>query len=402
MHNREENQQETQRRFPGTQARLVLEPGNGRPGMPRLRNSPIRIPLVFKNLASRWPALRNPGLAANSRNIALILGCCLLILSGCETNRKPTPFVPENETQGPIKLEKRYLFSEFTGKQKGSLFSIKPDGSNLKDLMEYLEAMPNGPFIHEGNVNYYSSDSRDSRYSAITCQRQRPFTNHKWPGSPDLPPAETAPAPRNDAEIKNQTLWNADAERAPAYLQFRCDLDSGNGLYWGHVILTTIFEHVSDQNYKLIFRYGFGTKHEDYIYFKDLNGDGIYEIWIQDQNYDNEMVFIEKQDKQGIYRTVFQFDTYQGFTGGCYGYDGSLQIRSRGLGRMPDLVLHTKALFNAEGGCYPAAKSKAESRAMIQCMKDTIAGAYVVRYGGFGYQGGDDLKNLHSEDCFYQ
>lgn len=332
-------------------------------------------------------------------SLLLALASSVLLLSGCDSTPKPEPYIPERETLNPISLEKQYLFPEFSGKQKGSLFTIEPDGSNLRDVMEYLEALPQGPFIHEGNVNYYSGDSR---YPGITCQRQRPFTTHKWPGSLDLPPLGTTIDSPKSAERKTQPIWDATKEKAPVYLQFRCDLDSGNGLYWGHVILTTIFKHVSEKNYRLIFRYGFGTKHEDYIYFKDLDADGVHEVWIKDQAYDNEMVLIEKQDKQGIYRRVFQFDTYQGFTAGCYGYDGSLQIRSRGPGQMPDLVLHTQALFNEEGACYPAANSEAESLAMIQCMKDTIAGTYFFRYGGFGYQGGADLENLHSEACFDQ
>lgn len=356
-------------------------------------------PKMKRKNSKRWTAfsIRIPGLSLQVRTSGSLLVFLLICSVACLNEKRPEFYVALPETLAPRDLARHNAMPDYSGKQKGSLFSINADGSNLESVASYIEALPAGPSVdNNGKVHFFSGDWQ---YSKITCQRQFPYTDRKWPGSPDLQPPVTAPGPPETNTGERLSLWDAPAQKPPELLQFKCDFDSGNGLYWGHVILTFLLKHEAEQDYKLIFYYDFGTKHEDYISFVDLDSDGTMEVWIQANNYGSKELYIEKQDANGIYRRVFQFVTYQGIVGSCYGYDGTIQVRPPSPGKMPDIVLNATPLYDDDGGCYPATNSEAESLAYIRCVKNTIAGSYVFRFLDYGYQGDDSVKNLETQSC---
>ncbi|MBU43798.1 MAG: hypothetical protein CMN76_11300 [Spirochaetaceae bacterium] len=318
--------------------------------------------------------------------IRLISGTLALAVCSCADPKMPANTVLPSETLAPRELERQYTMHGFSGKHLGSDFTISRDGSNTDTIAAYIASLPAGPFIHEGRVSFYAPSMP---FSDINCQRQRPFSNRPFPGSQKVDPLAVA---SNGPPPSLPPLWREKAE-PPPFLQFHCDLDSGNGLYWGHILLTFILRRTDADQYQLVFYYAHGTKHSDDITFPDLDGDGNPEVWMVDRAYGNTQILIERADLQGIYRRVFQYDIYQGFTGSCYGYDGNIQLVP--TGGMPDLLLIARPLFNEEGGCYPAAETREQSSAMIRNSMERIRGTYRFTFGGYGYKGDANLQDLH-------
>lgn len=250
----------------------------------------------------------------------------------------------------------------------GLLIFLSCSDSRPNSELRRIELQPAS--IEYGRVYHINLDSEDEIKTNFA--RWEPQSSHFM----------SSGAEWDRADCETRELY--DNSEIGATLLLHCDLDSGMGQYWSHLLTWTLFESIDQNHYRAIFHFSWPSSRPATVKFADLDQDQIPEILVDIPTYAYSTHAIYRRRSVGHFARIFRMPTQFGFPGAggsCYGYDSTMRFTASSINtEMPDIVMQVAPWADDRIACAIPAESETESLKLRNAILSEARGAYRFRF----------------------